>query len=632
MGEYLQLNVCELGREAKRNCTDVWAFVLYSIFFFGMIVFTVFASRTGRPEALLHGVDYNGHICGNFPSPSHLTVSQDEWKTMRFLWYPFIFNSSTNTFTDAIHTGICVKECPFVGDYVWTYGGSITTFTTFKAIYSSSVQLWRCIPDINTLECENNTNCDSRKQMVKSLISDILQSNNFLFGLLRSLIDQWFIHLTMFIFSIIMSFLWAYSMEHMVEPLMVIVSVLFSLLTVVFGFFALCQFNWSSGSFRYVWLSLSILLFTFSVVYTTILIYLRKKIILSCLIIEETNKVVMAIPSMMFVPFLNSLFQGAMWIFFLFATVMLYSHVNMTDERVYGDTGILNVTIMQNSNPCSYVGHLIIFFLCLCSLEIIQATGTLVVALTVNQWYWSKPDGVRTVPFDALLWSIYVSIRYHLGTVILGSLLMTPVALGRLVFCTSSKRQYDCLCSENNLCFSCYAHPFFLRIEAVVRFFSDNAYVVTAITGEPLFSATRQATRLMQRNTSVSSITFPVKFFFLAVKAVIILSSTLLGVMWLLLTVENIEGSQTTIIVTAVFIALVSYFIISLFVDLFVASMDTILLCFCYDQMANDGIDLPFFSWNTLRELIVALSSTPPNRWTIGEYLIQNDGCVTTLR
>ncbi|KAH9598843.1 hypothetical protein LSM04_002437 [Trypanosoma melophagium] len=257
MGEYFPLYVYELGREDKRSQTDVWAFVLYS--------------------ALQHGVDYNGHICGNSPAPSDLTINMNEWKTTRYVWYPFVFNSMGNFFTDAIHTGICVKECSSVGEYVWTYGGSISSFTAFRVIYNASVQSWRCVPDINTLECENSKNCDSHRKVMKSLISDIPSTKNFLFGLLRSLLDKWFVHFTTFFFTVTLSFLWAYSMQCMLKPLMVLVSVVLLLITAVFSSLALWQFNRTSGSFRFVWLSLSILLFVFSVMYTTILIFFSKE-------------------------------------------------------------------------------------------------------------------------------------------------------------------------------------------------------------------------------------------------------------------------------------------------------------------------------------------------------------------
>ncbi|KAH9598719.1 Choline transporter-like [Trypanosoma melophagium] len=211
----------------------------------------------------------------------------------------------------------------------------------------------------------------------------------------------------------------------------------------------------------------------------------------------------MSVPSMMFVPFLNSLFQGAIWISFLFTTIILYSHVNMTNERVYWNNRIFDFTIMQNSNSFSYVGYFLILFLCLWPLETIHAIGTLVFALTVTQWSWSTSEGVKTVPFDALLWSIYASIRYQLGTVILGSLLMTPVNAVRWIFCIPSKRNHPSLCNENNFSYCCYVYSFFVWIEAVVDFLSDNAYVGTDMTAEPLFSATRHATRLLQRNTGI---------------------------------------------------------------------------------------------------------------------------------
>ncbi|KEG13893.1 choline transporter-like protein [Trypanosoma grayi] len=633
MGKYIRLGVYELGRHAPRLYTDVWAFIAFVVVLCGMDILAVFVSWGGRPDMVLRGVDYNGNVCGRPLEPNRLNITSYEWESMRFLWYPFQLNSATNVFfTGVTNMGICVKGCPSAGDTVVTYGGLSNFPTVFSVQFNSSVQLWRCVPDSKTLDCGHSAACESQRVLMKDLVSDAVQIDNFIFGLLRTLHDQWFVFFAVFFLCLTLSSVWAQSMRYAARPIVAITASSFFFMLTACGFAMLWRFKTVAGDYRYVWLSGGILSLFVSFVYACMLMYFWKSIRLGCTIIEEASKAVIAMPSMLSVPLVGSFLEVVMWTIFFFTTAMLYSYPNPGVEAVQWDGEVYHVAVIKSADAWAIAGHAYSVCVLLWWAAVLNAGVTLIVALIVTQWYWSEPGSVKSAPRDAVRWSVRTTLRYHLGTLALGAILTAPLRVARLFLRLPLRRLCSCFCKRDTTSFLfCCCHCFIDLFESAARALSEKAFFVTALTGEPFFSSARHATTLLHRNPTILSLGILSEIIFFYTKALLTFATTAVGAFWLWRANDDTEPQANTV-APVMYLAVMSYTVTSLFADVYSASVQTLLLCFCYDLITFNGAERPLFYWESLEEAL----TTSPTQFrlrpsTMEECLIQNDGYVTCL-
>jgi hypothetical protein len=90
--------------------------------------------KAGNPQLLLHGVDYQGNICG-----ISSTVSD-----AKYTWNPNIAgtNADNNGKYAPPFLSVCVSRCPHEGDEITDIYG---TYGTWKSQYDSTAPLYNCI-------------------------------------------------------------------------------------------------------------------------------------------------------------------------------------------------------------------------------------------------------------------------------------------------------------------------------------------------------------------------------------------------------------------------------------------------------------------------------------------------------
>lgn len=123
------------------------------------------------------------------------------------------------------------------------------------------------------------------------------------------------------------------------------------------------------------------------------------------------------------------------------------------------------------------------------------------VAGAVSQWYFAI-DKWRDIGNFPVTGSYCTAIRYHTGSLALGSVLITVLQVLRFCVllllrrCSScqlhSNRLCNMICGCLNCCLAC--------VEKIVRYVSRNAYIHMMIDGKPFCSSASQALGLLSRN------------------------------------------------------------------------------------------------------------------------------------
>lgn len=122
-----------------------------------------------------------------------------------------------------------------------------------------------------------------------------------------------------------------------------------------------------------------------------------------------------------------------------------------------------------------------------------DALEEMILATVFATWYWTlnKRD-VKN--FSTVFTGTYLVLRYHLGTVALGSLIMAILNGIRLVI-------ENVRSNAESLCFNCFVKCGIMEVfERFIRYISRNAYVTCAIFGNSLVKSAKSAFDLIIRN------------------------------------------------------------------------------------------------------------------------------------
>lgn len=139
----------------------------------------------------------------------------------------------------------------------------------------------------------------------------------------------------------------------------------------------------------------------------------------------------------------------------------------------------------------AYIGFYV--FVMLWVLEYINSSSQYILAWVAKSWYFTPYDqnGIkRTAPQCAIFQGMFNLIRYHLGTIALGSLLISLLRPFRIV----AKLFVDlAVCNPASACLAAACECCILGCENYFTFLNKNTYIDMAIYSTPFFEAARNA-------------------------------------------------------------------------------------------------------------------------------------------
>ncbi|XP_044756952.1 choline transporter-like protein 1 [Coccinella septempunctata] len=310
-----------------------------------------------------------------------------------------------------------------------------------------------------------------------------------------------------------------------------------------------------------------------------VILVLRKRVQIVVQLFKESGKAVAAMPALIVLPVLTFICLAiviALWFFFSLWVESAGILTEVGSGVFHYEKNIwMKITRWQN------------LFAMLWMSQFLVGCQHMVIAGAVSSWYFTR-DKTR------LGWPIYRSIqnliRYHLGSVALGSLVIAVVQFIRIIlkFIEAKLKGREGSCARSVLrCCQCCLYCF----EKILKYLTRNAYIEVAAYGYSFCKGGRQAFRLLVANAlrvaainSIGDITL-----FLG-KVVTVIVTVFTGMKML----ENKEGLQH-MWVPLTLAGLFAYFVSHCFLTVYEMIIDTIFLCFCEDCEKNDGIGRPYY-------------------------------------
>ncbi|RZC39006.1 choline transporter-like protein 1, partial [Asbolus verrucosus] len=325
-----------------------------------------------------------------------------------------------------------------------------------------------------------------------------------------------------------------------------------------------------------------------SVVVILIIIIMRKRIELVVQLFKEAGKALAAIPLLLFQPILTFVSLAvviALWFYFC---LWIESSGRLVPKE-------LHIYYYQKDiwmKLTRWYNLLAMLWMC----QFVIGCQHMVLAGAISHWYFARNKSALGTP---ILKSAYNLVRYHLGSVALGSFLIALVQFVRVLLKCTEKylnthrgKCVDCTLKCCHCCLYCF--------EKILKYMNRNAYIEIAMYGYSFCHAGRQAFKLLVTNVlRVTAINSVGDFVLFLGKVLVVIATVLIGVKML----QHKEGLQH-IWVPLTLAGLFAYFVAHCFMTVYEMAIDTIFLCFCEDCEQNDGIVKPYYMSRGLMEFV----------------------------
>ncbi|XP_055696099.1 choline transporter-like 2 isoform X2 [Lutzomyia longipalpis] len=242
----------------------------------------------------------------------------------------------------------------------------------------------------------------------------------------------------------------------------------------------------------------------------------------------------------------------------------------------------------------------------------VSAFNEMVLASAFSTWYWTfhKSD----VPFFNVTISMGRTIRYHLGTLAFGSLIITICRIIRCIleYIDHKLKKFD---NEVTRAILCCCKCFFWCLEKFLKFLNRNAYIMCAIHGKNFCSSARDAFNLLMRNfLRVITLDKVTDFLFFMAKVLIAAGMGVATHYFLKSPHSTLDLNYT--FVPVIIVAVGSYLIASIFFSVYSMAVDTLFLCFLEDTERNDGSpEKPYFMSMELMRILGKKNEVPRHRY-----------------
>ncbi|XP_042305039.1 choline transporter-like protein 4 [Sceloporus undulatus] len=404
------------------------------------------------------------------------------------------------------------------------------------------------------------------------------------------------------------------------------------------------------GSVKETWLVVLIILCVVEAILLLTLLFLRKRIFIAIALIREASRAIGYMMSTLAYPLVTFIllvicvaYWGMTALYLATSGAPLYrmAPTNQSDPACEGISGNESCNPLQfNASaylPCPVeciffkyndqglvqrnlfnlqIYNVVGFLWCI---NFVIALGQCVLAGAFASYYWAfnKP---RDIPACAVSAAFIRTLRYHIGSLAFGSLILTIVQVIRIILEYLDHKLKD---SDNPAarCILCCLKCCFWCLEKFIKFLNRNAYIMIAIYGKNFCVSARNAFKLLMRNVVrvvvLDKITDLLLLFgkLLVVGGVGVLSfffftgripihdsrfhSPILNYYWLpILTV--VVGS---------------YLIAQGFFSVYSMCVDTLFLCFLEDLERNDGSqEKPYYMDKSLMKILNKKNRKPKDQ------------------
>ncbi|KAJ8680926.1 hypothetical protein QAD02_016713 [Eretmocerus hayati] len=349
-------------------------------------------------------------------------------------------------------------------------------------------------------------------------------------------------------------------------------------------FLAICIFSYIFSEDK---TRLNILFWLLSCVAILILIIIivlsvRKKIVIACEVIGESSRAVMSFPLLFLFPVILLFLYAVTVIFFL---------------EVVGS--LLTIPPHEDgSRSHIYAYHAINLIGFLWTWSFAKAFVQMVLCGSYATWFWTfnKQD----VPTFTVIQFIKITLMYHLGTIALGSFILSICEIISSILRFIRQRIQKDENSPTGICFACYSYVF-LKLESLLEYLNRDVYIMTAVHATDFMQSARDAFNLLMRNVVKVIVITKVTDIILSFGLYLVIGISLLSTYayCYYMDLDQLVPYAMTMV------GIGSLVVTSCFFTIPRAAIDTIFLCVMEDFERNDGsIGKPYYMSSRLKELL----------------------------
>jgi len=522
-------------------------------------------------------------------------------------------------------------------------------------IYSSNNK--SVVMDQSQSSVSNNSVKDAVTQLVK-----LLNLQDYGMKILGDVTNSWWMILIFVTIAMFLSFLWIVVMRW-IAGVMVLLSILLFV-----GFFAFAiyycfnmyvllkdqphsqdpvifttNFEYYTNLYQ-TWLALGIISVIILVVVLLILLTLITRIRIAIALIKEASRAIGHMFSVLFwplVPYLLQLIVLAYWGATAiclaaasrgnFCNITSYAGDNSTVDNPYSEARCSVQQHFFNYIPCNvsasglsgsicnfvrnggakytYVLQAFQLFMWLWLMNFIIALGQVTLAGSFASYYWAfnKPTDIPSLP---LLSSLGRALRYHIGSMAFGALIIAIIQFVRMIleYIDRKLKGRESLIARFVLrcCICCL-----WCLEKFMKFINKNAYIMIAIYGKNFCRSAANAFQLLVRNFVRAIVLDRVADFLLFISKLFVVGAV--GVFAYFFFSRRIPGVNDIIrdpqlnyyLIPVIIIIVATYIIASGFFNVYSMGVDTLFLCFLEDLERNDGsAERPYYMSKELMRIL----------------------------
>ncbi|GFR06390.1 choline transporter-like protein 4 [Trichonephila clavata] len=374
------------------------------------------------------------------------------------------------------------------------------------------------------------------------------------------------------------------------------------------------------------WLAFAIVTGVLFAIFFLILVFLRKRIVIAIALIKEASRSVGSMPSTLLFPLFPYLLMLGIFAFwtavalyiassgkasFVYADVPAGSQLKngtMCNPKKYNTTGegikcLFHTYGLKNNLYSSQFYNLFGLFW---ALFFCVGVGQVSLSGAFASYYWTR-DKTKNIPICAIGGGTYRCIRYHLGSIAFGSLLIAIVRMIRVMleYIDKKCKKYDNPCTRAILC--CMKCCFWC-LEKFLRFISKNAYIMIAIYGKNFCSSSKKAFQLLMRNILRVVVLDKITDFLLFMGKLVVVAVSVAVAFYFFGTEQKFYKGIPPMnynFLPPIVIGFGAYLIASAFFSVYGMAVDTLFLCFLEDCERNDGSpEKPYFMSKELMKIL----------------------------
>ncbi|KAG7324666.1 hypothetical protein KOW79_012682 [Hemibagrus wyckioides] len=392
---------------------------------------------------------------------------------------------------------------------------------------------------------------------------------------------------------------------------------------------------------RDTWLAFLIILCVVEAILLLTLIFLRTRILIAIAVIQESSKAVGYMMSTLIYPVITFVmllvcvsYWGITALYLATSGGPIYkvvalnssesgcSSINgnqtcdptMFNSSVYGSCQTARCVFIKYNTEGLFQRNLfnlqlynVVGFLWCANFVIALGQCTLAGAFASYYWAFHKPSDIPACP---LVCSFMRALRYHVGSLAFGALILTLVQIVRIIleYIDHKFREVQNPCARFLMC--CLKCCFWC-LEKFIKFLNRNAYIMIAIYGKNFCVSAKNAFSLLMRNiirvVVLDKVTDLLLFFgkLLVVGGVGVLAFYFFSGRIVIPNSSFTASSLNYYWMPIIAVVFGSYLIASGFFSVYSMCVDTLFLCFLEDLERNDGsAEKPYYMSKNLMKIL----------------------------